>query len=170
MKIEKEEQKIADLIKTNLDNEITHRIKNFTLLWNIYETFACNKNANYSTILNNVDKIESATIVDYTIVEEAKTYFFNRYFNEDKTPNDRFPELVKSDLNIKNFILRELPKEVIDKNTLLAMLLIIYRYRNNLFHGNKNVVTLNGQIDNFAHANELLIIVLEMMKDRGLLI
>ena len=57
------------------------------------------------------------------------------------------------------------PKEI-----LKALLYILYRFRNNLFHGEKEVVRLNGQIENFKVANDLLAKVLEIMKRNYLVI
>ncbi|WP_270087107.1 hypothetical protein [Sphingobacterium sp. SYP-B4668] len=170
MTLAQEEEKLNNLIGADLQVDITERVKNFTLLWNIYETFACNRSANSTAISNNVDCIENAKNIDIRKIEIFKLYFLSRYFNKDKAPNNRFLDLVKNDSRIAELIVNELPKNIIDKNTLKALLFIVYRYRNNLFHGNKNVVTLDSQIDNFTYANELLITVLEMMSDRGLLL
>ncbi|EXZ17289.1 hypothetical protein M067_4342 [Bacteroides fragilis str. J-143-4] len=38
---------------------------------------------------------------------------------------------------------------------------IIYRYRNNLFHGIKDVTTINYQKDNFIYANKMLKLFIE---------
>ncbi|MBD2720809.1 hypothetical protein IC234_01610 [Hymenobacter sp. BT189] len=42
-----------------------------------------------------------------------------------------------------------------------AVLAILYRYRNNLFHGEKAVVSLNGQRNNFIVANKVLYEILD---------
>lgn len=84
------------------------------------------------------------------------TYFVNRYLEKGKT-NDRYkklnlrngdkPKLVESVLN---------GSETTPEKVLLAILIIVYRYRNNLFHGIKEITDLPNQIENFRHANDLL--------------
>ncbi len=43
-----------------------------------------------------------------------------------------------------------------------ALLIIVYRLRNNLFHGQKWTYKLAGQLQNFTHANAVLIKALEV--------
>ena len=43
----------------------------------------------------------------------------------------------------------------------LAMLIIIYRLRSNLFHGEKSVYELPGQVENFRMANQVLMTFLD---------
>lgn len=45
-----------------------------------------------------------------------------------------------------------------------AIIMIIYRYRNNLFHGEKAIASLPMQKDNFINANKFLIACLEATK------
>lgn len=47
------------------------------------------------------------------------------------------------------------PEEIV-----AAILLVVYRLRNNLFHGVKWAYGIKDQLDNFAHANEALMQVL----------
>ncbi len=42
-----------------------------------------------------------------------------------------------------------------------ALILIIYRYRNNLFHGEKEIASLPNQQENFDYANNFLMTCLE---------
>ena len=62
---------------------------------------------------------------------------------------------------------KELVQEVLEsdnpskQNIIKALLIIVYRLRNNLFHGKKRLETLNTQIDNFKITNKLLATVIE---------
>ena len=51
--------------------------------------------------------------------------------------------------------------EISPEKVLLAILMIVYRYRNNLFHGEKSIRDLPNQIDNFRNANQLLMVFME---------
>jgi hypothetical protein len=43
-----------------------------------------------------------------------------------------------------------------------AVFMVVYRIRNNLFHGAKLAAGLRGQLENFRHANAVLMKALEM--------
>lgn len=77
-------------------------------------------------------------------------------------------------LNFRNGDNEPLVKDVLlgNKNApaelLSAALLIVYRYRNNLFHGIKWTYGLEGQQSNFENAIDLLINVMEMRTESRL--
>jgi hypothetical protein len=47
------------------------------------------------------------------------------------------------------------------RSRVAAVLIIVFRYRNNLFHGVKWLYKLKGQLGNFSTANDVLMKVLE---------
>jgi hypothetical protein len=49
-----------------------------------------------------------------------------------------------------------------DVEILSALLIMVFRLRNNLFHGVKWSYGIRGQLDNFRNANDLLMSVMEM--------
>jgi hypothetical protein len=159
----------------NLNNDGIERIKNFVFLWNIFETFACNKNAEINSIKNIVEIIDSYERISLETYSEYVNYFSNRYYNPngDKTHNIEglcFRPESKNDLQAKNEVISVLTGEQIEpKESLKALLIIIYRFRNNLFHGNKQIVHIDTQIDNFICANNILITVLTIMKRNNLI-
>lgn len=52
------------------------------------------------------------------------------------------------------------------REKLIVCLLIVFRYRNNLFHGNKWTYRLEGQHQNFEHATQLLLAVIAFEASR----
>ena len=53
-----------------------------------------------------------------------------------------------------------------DCERIVALLIIVYRLRNNLFHGQKwTGDQLGRQFDNFTHANGILMSALEIARD-----
>jgi hypothetical protein len=152
-----------------LNNEGIDRVRNFSLLWNIFETFACNRRADITTISTAVDTINEKEKITTDLISEHLSYFKERYFNEDDSPKELFEglkfRLGRSDRAAKQKVTETLT-EKIDNPTenLKSLLFILYRFRNNLFHGEKEVIRLNGQIDNFTVANDLLTKVLSIMK------
>jgi uncharacterized membrane protein YecN with MAPEG domain len=55
--------------------------------------------------------------------------------------------------------------ETSSEKVLLAILIIVFRYRNNLFHGEKSIYKLQNQIDNFRNANQFLMLFMEKWKE-----
>jgi hypothetical protein len=83
-------------------------------------------------------------------------YFVNRYveagatnylFTQLHMRNNDNPALVKAVL---------LGENIKPSDQLIACLVIVYRFRNNFFHGLKWAYGLRNQLDNFTHASTLL--------------
>src|SRR5690606_23256918 len=53
------------------------------------------------------------------------------------------------------------------RDRMLALLMIVWRLRNNLFHGAKCAYGLHDQRENFTHANSVLMRLLERHADPG---
>ncbi|QPM90612.1 hypothetical protein PSAL_018510 [Pseudooceanicola algae] len=108
-----------------------------------------------------VDKWSDAGTLDADQYDGELAYFRERYYaNGDFThhfahlhlrPADQ-PDLVRSVLDGR----RNDPRD-----RLLTVLMIVWRFRNNLFHGEKWAYQLQGQHSNFTHANAVLIRLLE---------
>jgi hypothetical protein len=89
-------------------------------------------------------------------------YFRDRYvgksgvthrFGHLNLRNGDMPDLVRQTL---------MSKEPTALDVAATVLTIIYRYRNNLFHGVKWSYELRGQLENFAHANTGLMKAIEI--------
>lgn len=136
-------------------------ITDFSLLWSLFEAQILASHGNAGRIRNVVKKWHGAEILDAETYDAELDYFRSRYFaNGDVTyhfqhlllrENDQ-PELVRTVMDGSN---------IDPSDRVAAILIIIYRYRNNLFHGNKWQYHLSDQLDNFTHANSVLKKVLE---------
>ena len=134
---------------TNLTEEDLSEIRNFTLLWNIFD----------NTIFKNSFSIErlEQTIINRNLqlapFQDVLVYFKDRYVIDGAT-NDRFDHL-----NFRRSDREDLVRNVltgvnnVDHEKILALGIIVYRFRNNLFHGNKNFMEIEQQTDNFRNAN-----------------
>lgn len=136
----------------------------FSLMWNLFELKACDKEANPSNIkqkVNDLHKNQSLQLEDFA---SFLTYFSDRY-----SSNGSFDETKFSGLKIYRSENSRRPGELEQKvrlvlegkiNTIddivFALLIIVLRLRNNLFHGEKWVYKLDDQVDNFRNANRLL--------------
>lgn len=158
----------------DLNNEGIDRVRNFSLLWNLFETFACNRHADINSISSAVDTINEREQITIELIAEHLAYFKERYFNEDGSQKEIFDGLKfrpgEIDQMAKQKVTETLTGQIDNPSeNLKSLLFILYRFRNNLFHGEKEVVRLNGQIDNFTVANDLLTKVLSIMKRQYLI-
>jgi len=128
-------------------------VLDFALMWNLFESKFCNRDANVGC-LERIST-EYVTLINDDIVNDCIEYFSNRYirnnelnttFNSVKIPPSKF-ELVKSVL---------IGQTADKKNKIEIILLIAYRFRNNLFHGEKELRKLSSQAENFEKLNRFL--------------
>lgn len=147
-------------------------IKNFTILWNLFERYFCDTNASLTKIQDEINKMVTA---GYTLpkdmYDEPYAYFCERYLSNNKT-NEIFELLdfrdTRSDQQFKDDLKATLEsKAPNDVKKTFACLIIIYRFRNNLFHGSKNIATISDQEENFKVANTLLMKFLDFLKRSG---
>ena len=104
-------------------------IRDFTLLWNLFENICCNKFAKIDEINNLiVSKIDNFD-ENNEIFTETFEYFYQRY-------QDKYRFIA---LNFNNKAMEKLASKILsdtytDKNNKLKFIMsVIYRYRNNLF-------------------------------------
>jgi hypothetical protein len=96
--------------------------------------------------------------IDFYLKEfnEHITYFKDRYIDENRT-NERFNHLRINNQQYSNLVTNVLlEQDTRESSIIMALFVIVYRYRNNLFHGNKNILNLDTQEVNFYHANLIL--------------
>ena len=155
---------------SNIDSEEFVEVRNFMILWNLFESrlFNCDFGQNK----RNIDKIR----LEPDIVNQTLQYLTERY-TENNNINFRFKYLkfryrqkeCKNDCGCEDsrncdykFVKRILLHGSDDSSeTIKAIILIIYRYRNNLFHGEKEIDLLPNQAEGFIRANKFLIACLD---------
>ena len=147
------------------DNKINvsdvEEIRDFALLWNLFENICCDKFASMDKINNIIDyKIDNFCKED-EIFKTTYEYFYDRYQNLSRF---RALNLRKSE---KELITKVLNNHYNDENNILKFIMaIIYRYRNNLFHGEKNMRYIRLQKENFNIANNFLMYFIEKCRQK----
>ncbi len=136
-------------------------IAEFALLWPIFEARILSTQGSAKGISDAVKSWELEGTLDTPSYDKELAYFQSRYVaNGEVTQqfeglklraNDQ-PALVRAVLDGSN---------VSAQNRLTVVLIIVLRYRNNLFHGVKWQYQLADQFDNFTNANSVLRRVLE---------
>lgn len=147
-------------------------VKNFTILWNLFERFFCDKEGSLSKIqLNLTDLKHKGYTLPPKSFDVPYNYFRERYVTNKQT-NFIFEKLDFRDstteqaykLSLKNCLEGE---TTADYDKLSALLIITSRFRNNLFHGSKNIAKIFEQEESFAQLNKSLMSLLDFLKDSG---
>ena len=137
-------------------------ISDFSIFWSLFESRALGNAASAQRMLQTTNNWRDGGTLTAQTFAPHLAYFRERYFHEGhETPhfahlhlrdNDMIP-LVRSVLQGKSEGLAE---------DSAVVLFVVYRFRNNLFHGIKWTYALQGQLENFLHANAILMKGLEL--------
>lgn len=128
----------------------------FALIWNLVEKKACGRYANERAIRNSVDKADNEDRLQLANYLQYMDYFRRRYL-EDHTIEYLYQRLNFRNNNQRDAVRRAFEHELNDINNIVyALLLIAYRIRNNLFHGEKELHLLYQQEELFRVINNLL--------------
>ena len=135
-------------------------VSSFTLMWNFFEGVACDNHANIQTFARLSEKIGHHD-AQMKGLEEAVKFWTFRYWTRSEF-RDRFNGLHFRPNDRKDHVEAVLRGEKVDPTSkLLAVMILVYRLRNNLFHGIKTVDMLNDQAANLDMACRALACVLE---------
>ena len=150
----------------DLSEQERRAIMDFAILWSFFESQVLENHASAKAICCRTRRWRDAGLLRDEEFMPFLEYFVERYVDKD-TLNQRFAHLKLRNNDKPELVKRVLlagvtGKEVSVDEVVAAMLIIVYRYRNNLFHGLKWAYNLEGQLDNFNKANQLLIKVLEI--------
>ena len=131
-------------------------IAHFALLWSLFEERALSTRGSSTAILALTHEWLAQGRLVTEPFAESLLYFQRRYYaNGVETQH-----LVG--LHLRPNDCRDLVHAVLKgENTnpadcVAALLIVVYRLRNNLFHGAKWAFGIQGQLDNFTHANSTL--------------
>jgi len=135
----------------------------FSYIWNLFEREICEKNAliknvsQYIELLNNIDSKTDD-------MDRLWKHFQSRYVSGG-IATEKFNDFVFNDDCIKSIALTTLTNDNPSlKDKIETILRIVFRLRNNLFHGEKDVSKLYEQNELFSKANEFLSILLDLRK------
>ena len=158
-----------------LSREEKRAIRDFPVLWSIFELTVIKKlgpdglyrNGNRRTlgpemIKTSVRDLDS--IIEIDSLRPQQDHFARRYFR------DRQPTHAFHALNIDRPENRDLVEESLflpdnrENKVLEGLLLITNRLRNNYLHGTKAENDFADQFENFAHANNLLMLAIPLWR------
>lgn len=146
----------------DLSDEERVAIMHFSLLWSFFEDRVCRNCASASSIISCVQEWERERRLDITPFVPLLAYFCDRYFRHG-TETEYFSGLNLRANDSPELVRTVLKRENTDPADCVAVLLIVvFRLRNNLFHGLKWAYGIKYQLDNFRNANAALMAALEI--------
>ena len=137
------------------ENDLVN-VKNFSLIWNVYDNLVCQSEFSIARI----EQEYSGKTFNADEIQPFFEYFKNRYIDNGST-NERFNYLRFRRNDREQFVRDVLLENITNTNSkVLAISIIIYRYRNNLFHGLKDFRFIDQQDVNFENANRFLMTIM----------
>ncbi len=151
---------------TNFSREEISVVTDFSLLWNLFESKLAERANNGERLSVNYTRLsaiaaqvstESNYLDQQNFYEPFLHYFQERYVTANNTTNELFEGLRIRRQDIKNKVRKVLiSDEQTHEKIIESILIIIYRFRNNLFHGEKDLHNIHLQYENFKIANSFL--------------
>ncbi|MBB4283932.1 hypothetical protein GGE43_004721 [Agrobacterium tumefaciens] len=136
-------------------------IFNFTFLWSLFEAQVMGNFARADLICAKVDEWRDSGTLDADQYGTELAYFQQRYYVNGGFTH-HFPHLHLRPADQPGIVQSVLDGSNTDpRDRLLTVMMIVWRFRNNLFHGEKWAYQLEGQLSNFTHANAALMRLLE---------
>lgn len=153
---------------TEISAEARDAVADFTTMWNFFESTLCDNRASIAAFeralggfhVNQLTPTTAQTIdaciafwqFRYRIQNGFNQLFEGLYFR----PSDRRA-------HVEAVLMGEATNP---REKALALMIIIYRLRNNLFHGLKTLEMLNDQVQNLNIASQCLAAILEVIPSR----
>jgi hypothetical protein len=150
-----------------LPREDREAIFQFALLWSLFEAKALQTRASAHSILALVHERAAQNRLTAQAFEPSLLYFRERYF-ANGTATQHFAGLhlrANDNPGLVQQVLEGVNNNPAD--SVAALLIVIYRLRNNLFHGVKWAYGIQGQRANFENANAALMIAFAQLAQHG---
>ncbi len=137
-------------------------IMDFLFLWSFFEAKSLNTKANATAICAEVEKWEASGQLKLDAFSESLTYFKTRHF-QNGAFTDHFRDL-RFRGNDHQFLVEGVLNGTNTKlaDSISALLIVVWRLRNNLFHGIKWAYGIRDQQANFTHASAALMKAIEL--------
>lgn len=134
----------------------------FSLLWSAMEgRLFADDMAKPALLIETATRMVGWGLPAGTSYQESLAYFKARYFRDGEFTYHF------NQLHFRRHDKKELVEAVLTgtesapESELAALLLIVYRLRNNLFHGAKWAYGIRGQLDNFTHGASIIMLVIQ---------
>jgi hypothetical protein len=154
----------------NLDGGDHKAIQEFSLMWSAFEGTMFERRAEPSKLLAIAEELDKANaLVDMAAFTPALKFWSERYFPGGEESH-HWPHLHmdRTTKKINRLVVDVLTgEEWLPVHVLQALLLIVLRLRNNLFHGEKWAYGIAGQRQNFEHACAVMMATMDLVNGHG---
>ena len=142
-------------------------IMHFSLLWSLFEARALDTHGNAGAIVEATKQWATKGLLTDGAFEQQLSYFQSRYYADGAfTEHYHHLNLGKADrCDLVERVLKHETKSLDD--VAAALLIVVYRFRNNLLHGVKWAYEIHGQQENFTHANSILMKAIDLQEWSG---
>jgi hypothetical protein len=113
-----------------------------------------------AAILRDVASLQEGGRLTLSPFRPAIKYFTQRYFDGVHLRLDELRLRPNDRKSLVEKVIRGQASD--DAETLSAVLIVVLRLRNNLFHGVKWTYGIKGQLDNFRNANNVLMSIIDL--------
>ena len=145
-----------------LSQEERDAIAHFVFLWSFFESVALGRRGSAADLVRLATGWQDAGLLLEDSFGAALRHFQSRYYSNGAL-TQHFGHLNLRPHDRPDLVARVIRGEAVDAaRTTAAVLIIVYRFRNNLFHGEKWTYGLQGQLENMAHANDVLMEAIEL--------
>jgi hypothetical protein len=128
----------------------------FALMWNMFEGELCDASASVSKLRSVADLLAQRELLSHPAATTFVDFVRDRYWANESVTN-RFHSLCFRTAHESNAVIAVLSGEAVSTPEIIyAMLLVIYRYRNNTFHGLKEVAEVLGSQELFDQSARFL--------------
>jgi len=135
-------------------------ISDFTFLWSAMEGSVLNAAATPGALVKKCGEMALRGRLDLEHYADSLAYFRDRYFQGGEFTHN-FQQLLFRQHDRRDLVEAVLSgRENAPQEVVAALLLIVYRLRNNLFHGIKWAYGIKDQEQNFTHGSKVLMGVL----------
>lgn len=164
----KAQLEFALLKDNNLSTNEQHQLVTFLLVFNVFEARLFKDGRGVSNLLisicNDLVNEQWFCISDF---QDYIDFFKNRYVKDENKFHQlqltgKIDDLSTDKGNAKAVLYGE---EASNEKVLRCCFCIAYRFRNNLFHGNKDVLGLNAYCDCFNKIMNFIVLLMEKMID-----
>lgn len=153
---------------TRLTSETQETVAGFTTMWNFFESTLCGNRASIAAFERVLESFRPEDMTQTTSQKLAECLVFWRMrYGTPGGFSENFHGLNFRAGDRKPHVEAVLSSEGGQpEDQLLALMIIVYRLRNNLFHGLKSLEMLNDQVHNLTNASLCLAAILESMPSR----
>ena len=148
---------------THVSAEAQEAVATFTTMWNFFESTLCANRASLAAFDRLLERYDANRVNPETAqaIQDCLAFWRFRYRTPDGV-SQRFLGLNFRPNDRQRHVEQVLSAARTDlKDELLALMIIVYRLRNNLFHGLKTLDMLNDQVQNLTVASKCLAALLE---------